>query len=122
VADGQAAGGVGADVVALDEGAGRRAEDGGAVAGVARDDVPRRRRAAAHGDGSAARGVVHEDAAHVADPGQAVGAHADVIALDLHTVGEAVDAGPAVAGDDVAGTGRGASGPSSRSADVAVVI
>src|SRR5262249_20274768 len=54
VARGQAAGVVGADVVALDDRAGRRVEEVDADADVARDDVPRRRADAAHGNGYAA--------------------------------------------------------------------
>src|SRR5262249_29710923 len=45
----------------------------------------------------------------VADFGRAVGAHAEVIALDSQADGDvAVNSGPTVAGDDVAGAVRGA--------------
>src|SRR5262249_57632808 len=84
VADAHAAAGVGADEVALDEGAAGHAEEVDAVEGVAGDDVAGPRAGAANGNGLGAYGVVHEDAALVADPGQAVGAHAEVIAPDQH--------------------------------------
>src|SRR5262249_46511735 len=117
VAAPEGAGDVGADQVALDQGAGRGALQVNAVIVVAADDVAQAREAARGGEGAAtADGVVQ--AVHngdalvlVGDGRVAVHAQADVVPRD--EVGGRVlkgNTGGAVAGDDVAGAGQPADG------------
>src|SRR5262249_45984117 len=101
------AGGVGADVVALDEVAGRRGVgEQDALHAVEADDVAGG--SAAGADDVAGGAVEEQDAAlGVADVGGAVGTEADVVAGDEVAVGVVqVDAALGVAADDVAFRGE----------------
>src|SRR5207253_1806456 len=114
VAEGNGAGGVGSDEVALDDcGIGQRGvlAEKNAVAGVARDDVAGGRGRAADRVAGAAVAVDAEGGERsalkaVTDALGAIGADADQVSLDGVVAAEEPDAGPAVAGDDVAIAGE----------------